>query len=88
MPTMPNVVGLKHPDALAAMVAAGARSIPLGYFQADPVSLAWAKSSVVKPGTVIAQLPGSGATIAANAAATLTVSAYPISVANFGGVGT
>jgi len=87
MPTMPNVVGVEWPDALTAMVVAGVRQIPLGYFQADPVTVVWRKSTTAKPGFVTAQTPAAGATLAANAAATLTVSAYPVSVANFGGVG-
>jgi beta-lactam-binding protein with PASTA domain len=83
---MPNVVGLEYPDALTKMVAAGVRQIPLGYFQADPVTLRWVKASA-RPGFVTAQLPTSGASVVANASATLTVSAPPVSVANFGGMG-
>jgi beta-lactam-binding protein with PASTA domain len=83
---MPNVVGVEWPDALAAMVVAGVRQIPLGYFQADPVTVVWVKATA-KPGFVTAQTPNAGATLAANASATLTVSAYPVSVSNFGGVG-
>lgn len=86
MPTMPNVVGVEFPEALSIMVAAGVRVVPLGYFQADPVILTWAKSTT-KPGFVTAQAPAAGATLAANGAANLTVSAYPVSVANYGGVG-
>jgi beta-lactam-binding protein with PASTA domain len=86
MPTMPNVVGLEYQAALTSMVSAGVRVIPLGYFQADPVSIKWVASSA-KPGFVTAQSPASGATVAANSAVTLNVSEYPVSVANFGGVG-
>ena len=86
MPTMPNVVGLEVADALAAMIVAGVRMIPLGYFQADPVTLTWAKSAA-KPGFVTAQSPSSGTTAAANSAVNLTVSSFPMSVANYGGVG-
>lgn len=86
MPTMPNVVGVEYPEALSIMVAAGVRVVPLGYFQADPVILIWAKSTA-KPGFVTAQAPAAGATLAANGAANLTVAAYPVSVANYGGVG-
>ena len=82
---MPSVIGLDFPDALAAMVQAGVR-VPLGYFQTDPVSLAWAQSAA-KPGFVLAQNPAAGATMAANATATLTVASFPMSVANYGGVG-
>lgn len=86
MPIMPNVIGLEWPDALTAMVKAGVRVVPLGYFQADPVLISWVKSAV-KPGFVTAQSPSSGATLAANAAARLSVSVPPTSVANFGGLG-
>lgn len=83
---MPNVVGVEYQDALTAMVAAGARVVPLGYFQADPVTLTWVKSAV-KPMFVTAQSPANGATVAANSAVNLTVSIPPVSVANFGGIG-
>ena len=79
MPTMPNVVGLEYVAALASMVTAGVRVLPLGYFQTDPVILTW-----VAGGTqyvVNAQNPSSGATVAANSAVALTVSAPPVSVA-------
>jgi beta-lactam-binding protein with PASTA domain len=79
---MPNVVGLEYPDALKSMVVAGVRVLPLGYFQADPVLLSWVRSSTVKPGFVISQIPTSGtAGIAANSAVILVVSNYPIAVA-------
>lgn len=87
MPTMPNVVGVEWPDALTAMVKAGVRAVPLGYFQADPVLITWVKSATAKPGFVTAQFPSSGTTVAANSAALLNVSAPPTSVANFGGLG-
>lgn len=86
MPTMPNVVGVEYPDALTAMVTAGVRVVPLGYFQADPVTLTWVKATAA-PFFVTAQLPANGATVAANSAVTLTVSAPSVSVANYGGVG-
>jgi beta-lactam-binding protein with PASTA domain len=78
---MPNVVGLEYPAALTALVAAGVRVLPLGYFQDDPVKLTWIKSATVKPAFVTAQSPANGATIAANAAVSLTVSNLPVSVA-------
>lgn len=87
MATMPNVVGLEFPDALTAMVTAGVRAVPLGYFQADPVIVNWVKSSTVKPYFVTAQFPSSGTPMAVNAAALLNVSSPPIGVANYGGVG-
>lgn len=80
MPTMPNVVGLEYPAALQSMVAAGVRVLPFGYFQVDPVVLAWIRSTV-KPGFVTAQSPASGATVVANSAALFTVSQLPVSVA-------
>lgn len=79
---MPNVVGLEYPAALASLVAAGVRVLPLGYFQVDPVTLVWKQSATVKPEFVIAQTPASGTTgIAANAAVQLTVSNLPVGVA-------
>jgi beta-lactam-binding protein with PASTA domain len=77
---MPNVVGLEYEAALASMVTAGVRVIPLGYFQADPVALVWVKSAA-KTNVVTDQSPISGASVAANSAATLTVSAPIVSVA-------
>ena len=83
---MPNVIGLELQAALASMVTAGARVVPLGYFQADPVTVTWKKAAGA-PFIVLAQSPSSGNTIAANGAATLTVSSPPVAVSNFGGVG-
>lgn len=82
MATMPNVVGLEYSAALAALVTAGVRVLPFGYFQVDPVVLTWIKSTVTRSGFVTTQSPASGATnIAANSAVTLTVSNLPMSVA-------
>lgn len=81
MPTMPNVIGLEYPDALTSLVSSGVRVLPLGYFQVDPVILAWKPSNTVLPGFVVSQSPSNGSAIAANAAVNLTVSNYPISVA-------
>jgi beta-lactam-binding protein with PASTA domain len=81
MATMPNVVGLEYPDALKALVTAGVRVLPLGYFQADPVTLIWVKSATTKPAFVTAQSPANGQTIAANGPVALTVSNLPVSVA-------
>jgi beta-lactam-binding protein with PASTA domain len=83
---MPNVVGLDLPAAQQSLVSAGVRSVTLGYFQTDPVSVAWAKSTAA-PGFVTAQAPNSGATVALDSAVTLTVSAFPVSVSNYGGQG-
>lgn len=84
MPTMPNVVGIEYPAALASMVSAGVRVLPLGYFQVDPVIISWIRSTA-KPGFVTAQSPSSGAVVAANSPAVLTVSQYPMGVAYPGG---
>ena len=79
---MPNVVGLEYPDALAALVTAGVRKLPLGYFQDDPVALKWIQTGTAKPGFVTAQSPTYGTTgILVNSAVTLTVSNLPVSVA-------
>jgi beta-lactam-binding protein with PASTA domain len=81
MATMPNVVGLEYPAALTALVAAGVRVLPLGYFQADPVTLTWVQTAAAKPAFVTAQTPASGTTnVAANASVNLTVSNLPLSV--------
>lgn len=86
MPTMPNVVGVEFQDALNFMVQAGVRVVPLGYFQADPVTLTWIKSPA-KSSVVTAQNVTTGTVIDANSPVTLTVSIPTMSVANFGGVG-
>lgn len=86
MPTMPTVTSIELPDALTAMVKAGVRVVPLGYFQTDPVVVNWVKSSA-KPGFVVAQFPSQGTVMAANSAVLLNVSAPPLSVSNFGGIG-
>ncbi len=79
MPTMPNVIGLEYEAALASMVTAGVRVLPLGYFQVDPVTLTWTPGS--PPYVVSAQNPSASATVSANAAVALTVSAPAVSVA-------
>ena len=84
MPTMPNVVGLEYEAALASMVTAGVRVLPLGYFQTDPVTLSWAAGGT--PYVVTAQNPSPSTTVAANSAVALTVSAPPVSVAYPGGI--
>lgn len=84
MPTMPNCVGLEYEDALASMVTAGVRVIPLGYFVTDPVTINWIESAS-SPGIVTAQNPASGTNVTANSAAQLTCSQFPVSVAYGGG---
>jgi hypothetical protein len=82
MATMPNVIGLEYPAALLSLVAAGVRVLPLGYFQADPVTLTWIATAAVKPGFVTAQSPANGtAGLLANSAVNLTVANYAVSVA-------
>jgi hypothetical protein len=78
---MPNLVGLEYPAALAAMVSAGVRAIPLGYFQDDPVIIAFT-STAAKPGFVVSQAPASGTqNVVANSAALLTAGRFPMSIA-------
>lgn len=82
MATMPNVVGLEYPAALAALVVAGVRVLPLGYFQVDPVVFTWVPHGTTAVGVVTAQSPASGTTgIAANSAIRLTVANFAVSVA-------
>jgi beta-lactam-binding protein with PASTA domain len=85
MPTMPNLIGLQVQNALAYMVAAGVRVVPLGYFQVDPVTMSWVKTSQL-PGYIVEQSPAFGTSMAANAAAVLTISSYPMSVSTDGPV--
>lgn len=85
MPTMPNVVGLQVQNALAYMVAAGVRVVPLGYFQTDPVTMNWLKTAQ-RPGFVVEQAPAFGTSMQPNAPAVLTVSSYPVSVGTDGPV--
>lgn len=86
MPTMPNVVGLQIQNALAYMVAAGVRVVPLGYFQVDPVTMSWVKTAQ-SPGFIINQSPAFGTSMAPNAPAILTISSYPMAVSTDGPVG-
>lgn len=82
MATMPNVVGLEYPAALAALVTAGVRVLPLGYFQVDPVIFTWVPHGSSAVGVVTAQSPSSGTTgVVANSAVKLTVANYAVSVA-------
>ena len=80
MPTMPNCVGLEYEAALLAMVNAGVRVLPLGYFQDDPVSIIWEPSSE-SIDTVISQIPVASSVIPKNAGIGLTISISPLSVA-------
>ena len=90
MPTMPNVVGLSCQQATTALIQAGVTPdngsvsgnyTNLGYFDTWPVSIIWAKSTQ-KAGTVTAQSPASGNTVAFGVSVTLTASSYPVSVSS------
>jgi beta-lactam-binding protein with PASTA domain len=85
MPSMPNVVGLQIQNALAYMVAAGVRVVPLGYFQTDPVTMSWLKTAQ-RPGFVVEQSPAFGTSMQPNAPAVLTISSYPMAVSTDGPV--
>lgn len=85
MATMPNVIGLQVQNALAYMVAAGVRKLPLGYFQVDPVTMSWFKTSG-RPGYVLEQSPAFGTSMAPNAPVVLTISSYPMAVSTDGPV--
>lgn len=85
MPAMPNVIGLQIQNALAYMVAAGVRVVPLGYFQVDPVTMSWLKTPQ-RPGFVVEQSPIFGTSMEPNAAAVLVISSYPMSVSTDGPV--
>jgi len=92
MATMPNVVGMSWEQATVALIQAGVvpnnGQLPgsayptLGYFDIWPIALAWVKSSTAKPGTVTAQLPASSTTVPFDSSVTLTVSNYPMAVAD------
>ncbi|WP_264161978.1 PASTA domain-containing protein [Burkholderia metallica] len=82
---MPNVIGLQVQSALAYMVAAGVRVLPLGYFQTDPVTMSWLKTTQ-RPGFVISQTPAFGTSMQPNAPAVLIVSSYPVAVSTDGSV--
>lgn len=81
MPTMPNCVGLEYEAALLAMVNAGVRVLPLGYFQGDPVSLLFVSSSE-DSGIVLQQYPIGGiGNVSANSTVVLMCSQFPVGVA-------
>lgn len=81
MAIMPQVVGLEYGTAQASLQAAGVLVLgSIGYFGTFPISALWVASKAI-PSTVLAQSVASGATVAANAPITLTMSEFPISVA-------
>ena len=86
MPTMPYVIGMQYQDALEAMVIAGCRVLPLGYFQTDPVYINWQSVTPVKPGVVLNQVPVYNAQMVPNGNCTLYVGEFAVAVAddNFG----
>jgi beta-lactam-binding protein with PASTA domain len=81
MATMPNVIGLEYPAALEAMFNAGVRLLPLGYFQTDPVTIAWAANTGITPGCVVAQSPAPGTSVSGNSNVFLEVANFPLGVA-------
>lgn len=80
MPTMPNVVGLELPAAQKALESAGVLVLSsIGYFGTWPITVNW-QSSTKPASTVLTQSPSSGATVAANAAITLSAAEFPMGV--------
>ena len=92
MPTMPNVVGLGLSQATTSLIQAGVTPdnalLPitgytaLGYFDKWTVTLSWVKAQGVQPGNITAQFPASGATVNFRDPVTLTVSNFPMAVAD------
>lgn len=81
MPTMPNIVGLELPAAQAALQSAGVLNLSsIGYFGTWPITVSWQRSTK-PPSTITAQSPPNGATVAVNAAISLTAAEYPVGVA-------
>jgi len=92
MPTMPNVVGMGLFQATTTLIQAGitpdngllpsAGLVNLGYFDKWPIAITWVKTNAPS-GQVTAQSPAAGTTnVSFNAAVTLTVSNFPMSVSN------
>lgn len=87
---MPNCVGQNWLQATTALIQAGVTPdnglLPtgnfkvLGYFDQWPVAINWVKAPGVASGIVTAQVPANLATVAFNAAVTLTVSNFPFAV--------
>lgn len=81
MPTMPNLVGLELSSTQATLQTAGVLVLnSIGYFGTWPITVKWIASAALK-GTVTAQSPASGATVAVNPPITLTVSDFPLASA-------
>lgn len=78
MPTMPNLIGQELSETQLTLQSAGVLNPnSIGYFGIWPITVTW-KSSASAKGTVTAQSPGSGATVAVNPTIALTVSSLPI----------
>lgn len=81
MPTMPNVVGLGYPAAQLSLQQAGVFvPVPVFAFQPAQITTSFVRSAQVG-GTVTAQSPASGNTVAAGAPLTLTLAEFPVGVA-------
>lgn len=78
MPTMPNLVGLQLSTVQLTLQNAGVLDPnSIGYFGTWPITVTYRASPSIK-GTVTAQSPGSGASVAINPSIALTVSDLPI----------
>ena len=79
---MPNVVGQFYDDAILILEEAGVIDTKkLGYFSTWPVTIVWLPSSL-PPATVLAQEPSWGSTFTVNQDVTLSVSRFPMAVAD------
>jgi beta-lactam-binding protein with PASTA domain len=80
MPTMPNLIGMELSGTQDVLQASGVlNSNSIGYFGTWPITVTWKASASVK-GTVTAQSPSAGATVAVNPSIALTVSDLPVGV--------
>lgn len=80
MASMPNVLGEEYVLALNNLQTAGVvNPSSIGYFGTYPVTIDWIKSTKT-PGSVTAQSPVSGTTVAVNSAVILTVSQFPVGI--------
>jgi beta-lactam-binding protein with PASTA domain len=78
MPTMPNLLGMELSGTQAALQSAGVLNLnSIGYFGIWPITVKWQSSPSTK-GTITAQSPTSGATVAVNPSINLTVSDFPV----------
>ena len=80
MPTMPNLIGMELSETQSVLQSSGVLDAnAIGYFGTWPITVTWKSSASVK-GTVTAQSPSSGATVAVNPSIALTVSDLPVAV--------